>query len=52
VSERANSDPGQEVEIFAALFIKHANALAPDEHHRRPAIGLDDVFRFELADRV
>ena len=52
VTERAHADAGEQVEIFASLRVEHAHALAADQHDWRAPVGLDDMFRLELANAI
>ncbi len=43
VAQRRDADPGQQVEIFAAVDVVQPNAFATDEHHRLPPVGLQHM---------
>ena len=49
VAERPDADPREQVEVFATFLVVHMDALAAHQHDRRAPVGLNDVFRFELA---
>jgi len=43
MAERRHPDPGQQVQVLAPLGVVQPHALAADEHHRLPAVGLQHV---------
>src|SRR5688500_34283 len=52
MAERTDPDTGKQVEILAPLDVEHAHTLPAHQHDRRAVVGLDDVFRLEIADAL
>src|SRR5678815_3514505 len=52
VAERSHAYSGHQVEVFAAVHVVQARAVAANERDRLPLVGLDNVSRFERLDVI